>query len=321
MTSDQPAATNSTGHGRLRLFRIHTGDHVSGIFRKQGAKVRPKRPLIRYHGGKYRIADFIISHFPKHEIYVEPFGGAASVLLAKDRSKAEVYNDLDSDIVNLFRVMRYRGPTLLKKLSLTPYAREEFIAAYKQTEDQLERARRTVIRAYMGFNAAASTRASRVGFRSDTRRKYTTSSLDWTTYPKAATAIIERLRGVVIENQHAIKVIEKQDFSETLFYCDPPYTLNERYLKQRTKIYRHEMSDGDHIDLLQVLKNCRGMVILSGYDNEIYRNFLTDWRLEKTETVASSGKGVKKTTECIWINPAAASRLDAERNTLFRSAS
>lgn len=282
--------------------------------------MRPARPLIRYHGGKYRLAEFVISHFPKHEIYVEPYGGAGSVLLAKERCKAEVYNDLDSDIVNLFRIMRDRGTELLRQLELTPYARDEFYQAYQPAPDPMEQARRTVVRAYMGFNAAASTRASRVGFRSDTKRKHTTSSLDWATYPKSAVAIVERLRGVVIENQEAVRVIRKQDSPDTLFYCDPPYTLDQRYLKQNTKIYRHEMTDRDHVELLVALKGCEGMAIISGYDNEIYREVIPDWRMVSVGHLASAGKGVKKTTEILWLNPKAADALDKERHNLFHGA-
>ena len=68
----------------------------------------PTRPVLRYHGGKFRLAPWILTFFPRHTVYVEPFGGAAPVLLQKERLGAECYNDLDGEVVNLFRVLRYR---------------------------------------------------------------------------------------------------------------------------------------------------------------------------------------------------------------------
>src|SRR6266576_1049473 len=105
--------------------------------------MKVERPILRYHGGKFVLAPWIISHFPEHRVYVEPYGGAASVLLRKERSYAEVYNDLDSEIVNLFRVARDNGKELIRVLALTPFAREEYQAAWEATDDPLEQARRT----------------------------------------------------------------------------------------------------------------------------------------------------------------------------------
>ncbi|MBH9009927.1 DNA adenine methylase [Pseudomonas aeruginosa] len=101
-----------------------------------------RRPILRYHGGKWKLAPWIIQHLPPHHTYVEPFGGAASVLLRKARSHAEVYNDLNGDVVNLFRVARDHGEKLRQALTLTPFARDEFEASYVETTDPLERARR-----------------------------------------------------------------------------------------------------------------------------------------------------------------------------------
>lgn len=116
----------------------------------------PQRPILRYHGGKWLLAPWIIQHLAPHHTYIEPFGGAASVLLRKARSYAEVYNDLDGDVVNLFRVARDRGEELRQALALTPFAREEFEASYAETSDPLERARRMVVRSFQGFGSAAA---------------------------------------------------------------------------------------------------------------------------------------------------------------------
>lgn len=162
--------------------------------------VEPTRPLVRYHGGKWLLADWIISHFPAHRCYVEPFGGGGSVLIRKPRSHAEIYNDLDGEIVNLFRVVRDHGQQLREKLELTPFAREEFEVSYLDAPDPIEQARRTVMRSFMGFgsNVFKLTRQGkreRTGFRACSTRSGTTPAEDWRNYPHALPAIIDRLRG------------------------------------------------------------------------------------------------------------------------------
>jgi len=110
------------------------------------------RPLLRYHGGKWILAPWIIKHFPSnHRVYCEPFGGAASVLLQKRPCYAEIYNDLDSEVVNLFCIVRDRGSELREALRYTPFSRIEFELSYETTDDEFERARRMVVRSFMGF--------------------------------------------------------------------------------------------------------------------------------------------------------------------------
>jgi len=125
----------------------------------------PTRPLLRYHGGKWLLAPWIISHFPPHQLYVEPYAGAASILLRKPRSRAEVINDLDDDVCNLFRVVRDRGHELARALELTPFSRTEYSNARHLAKDELERARRLVIRSFMGFGSDSSRLYRNAGFR------------------------------------------------------------------------------------------------------------------------------------------------------------
>lgn len=123
----------------------------------------PTRPILRYHGGTWILAPWIISHFPAHRVYVEPFGGAASVLLRKERSYGEVYNDLDGEIVNLFRIVREQPRKLMRSLAWTPFSRDEYRAAFDISAEPLEMARRTIVRSFMGFGSNAINRAESPG--------------------------------------------------------------------------------------------------------------------------------------------------------------
>lgn len=291
--------------------------------------VSPTRPVLRWHGGKWLLAPWIISHFPPHRIYVEPFGGAASVLLRKERSYAEVYNDLDDDVVNLFRCLQdlQRAARLRELLRLTPFARREFEIGWDQTDDPVERARRLIIRSFMGFGSNAHNNMGRgsktTGFRANSSRSGTTPAYDWANYPDCLEAVIARLTGVIVEHRDALQVMRSHDTRETLHYVDPPYVASTRSpaknkydLKHR--MYRHEMTDADHADLLAGLRDLKGMVILSGYAHPLYDNALHDWRRIEREALAD---GARPRVEVLWINPACCKALDAERPAKMDSGS
>jgi len=271
-----------------------------------------ERPALRYHGGKFRLAPWVMQFFPRHQVYTEAFGGAAGVLLRKQRSHGEVYNDLDGDVVNFFRVLR--DPVMRAQLEeavrLTPYAREEFEVAWEPTGDPLERARRTAIRAQMGFGSAGATKGT-TGLRTDTKRKFTTAQQDWASYPPAIAAAGERFAGVLIENRPAIDVLQQHDSPETLHFVDPPYVHETRVLRARGG-YRHEMSDEDHEDLLSTLQRLQGMVVLCGYETDLYNDVLVGWQVRRTEARISAGRGTALRTECVWLNPACISALELE---------
>lgn len=253
------------------------------------------RPLLRWHGGKWLLSPWIISHFPEHRVYVEPFGGAASVLLRKQRSYAEIYNDLDGEVVNLFRVLRSEdAPKLIASLRLTPFAAEEFLAAYGPSSDPLEQARRTVIKAFQGFGSNAVHRKS--GFRSNSNRIGTTPARDWANYPESLLSTVERLRGVVVLNRDAREVMSAHDGPETLHYVDPPYMAETR---DAGGDYRHELTDDDHTSLLQFLTTLQGKVVLSGYPSPTYDDALSGWRRIQRAALAD---GARKRTEVLWLN-------------------
>lgn len=256
----------------------------------------PKRVAFRYHGGKFKLRHWIISHFPEHRVYVEPFAGAASVLLAKPRCYAEVLNDLDGQIVNVFKVMRDNGDELRRVLELTPFARDEFNESALPSSYPLEQARRTIVRAFMGFGSNGIHKDT--GFRANSNKSGTTPAHDWANYPACLDAIVSRLQGVVIENRRAIDCMRQHDSNATLHYVDPPYVLSSR--TDSNHDYQFEMTDDDHRELLNELRGLRGMVVLSGYQNDIYAEMLPNWTLIEKSAHAD---GARDRVECLWLSP------------------
>ena len=261
-------------------------------------------PVMRYHGGKFRLAKWIQSFFPPHRTYVEPFGGAAGVLLQKKPSESEVYNDLDGDISNVFFVLQDKESCLEleRLLMVTPYSRREFEKSYKETLDPVERARRTLIRAHMGFGSAGATKRQ-TGFRIDSARKYGTAAHLWASYPEKISNFCRRLECVLIENRTALEIFEGHDRVDTLFYVDPPYRHDTRVMGGHGRYYQYEMTDSDHEQLLNALLELEGFVVLSGYDSDQYNDLLSSWKKYSVTARISAGRGTGTRTECVWLNP------------------
>lgn len=277
------------------------------------------KPAIRYHGAKFRLAPWVMQFFPPHQTYVEPFGGAAGVLLQKPRAYAEVYNDLDGDIVNFFRVLRDPEQRIqLEQLCrLTPYARDEFDLSWQPTDEPVERARRLAVRAQMGFGSAGASRGT-TGFRIDTKRAYGTAQHLWNEYPESIAAAGRRFQGVLIENRPAIEVMRQHDGPDVLHFVDPPYMHETRVLQASGQgYYRHELDDEEHAELLGVLLELEGMVVLTGYDSALYCDLLSGWQSHKTTARISAGRGTALRTEVAWISPACAAALRGGREGLF----
>lgn len=255
------------------------------------------RPVLRYFGGKFILAPWIISHFPEHRVYVEPFGGAASVLMRKPRAYAEIYNDLDDAVYNLFSLLRepFDAQRLQTALEVTPYSRREFELAHVYHPDPIENARRLIIRSFMGFGADSVTNInSKTGFRSNSNRSGSTPAHDWVNYAKSIDEFCSRLMGVVLENKDARAVMRDHDSPQTLHYVDPPYPHSTR----RGNRYKHEMTNDDHDGLIEFLKTLQGHVIVSGYDCEIYDKL--NWPKVFKKAFAD---GAKERTEVLWIKP------------------
>ena len=276
----------------------------AGVQASAGAdrRVAKARPPLRYHGGKWRLAPWIIARLPAHRTYVEVFGGAAGVLLRKGRSQVEVYNDLDSQVVNLFRILR--EPVLRDRLidgvALTPYSREEFYQSYEVTADPVESARRLVLRCYLGHGTGDMNPEGSNGFRSCDIRAGKSYAQEWARIPDALRGAAERFIGVTIEHLDFRRLIRKFDDRATLFYVDPPYPKSTR--NSHGKGYVHELSDGDHRELAEMLRACRGRVMLSGYPCALYDELYHDWPRVEKQVQANGRVGAVSRREVLWAN-------------------
>lgn len=232
------------------------------------------------------------------------------MLLRKDRAFSEVYNDLDDEVVNLFRVLRdpAKSAELIRHITLTPYARSEYEMAFERTEDDIERARRMVVRSFMGHGSNAANINRNTGFRANlVNNDRALPSLDWSNLPPSLARVARRFVGVTIERRPAIQVIDRYDGYGVLFYADPPYLHETRSGKRKGAelycAYSVEMDDSDHLEMLERLRRCRAFVVLSGYPSPLYQDALPDWTMVTRETFAD---GAKHRVEALWLNPLAA---------------
>lgn len=229
---------------------------------------------------------------------LNPLGGGAGVLLQKPRSRREIYNDIDDELYNLFLVARDHGYELKEKLMITPMSRKEYMEAYKPTDISLERARRTLVKSYFGIGDSIKDNR-KTGMRASSSSN-TAVEKSWVNYSECFEEIIERLKGIVLENLDYRKVIEKYDSSETFFYLDPPYVKATRSEKHA---YRHDFSDADQKIFLETLKGIKGMVIVSGYEHPMYAGL--EWT--KIQAKFKTQRPTFK-TETLWLCPKTISR-------------
>ncbi len=248
--------------------------------------------ILKYPGAKWRIADWIIEHFPPHKVYVEPFFGSGAVFFRKQPAYIETINDRDGNIVNLFRVCRERPQELAALIELTPFARDEFQYCYEPSTDPVEQARRTLVRYHQSFGTSNSSKNSWRNVQTYGGPRCATM---WNHLPNTIQLCCDRLKDAQIENIDAIELIKRYDDENTLIYCDPPYLRNLR----KRDMYKIEMSEAQHIELLKVLKRSRSKIVLSGYDSELYNDMLSDWNTAEKKTTAQMGL---HRTEKIWMN-------------------
>lgn len=238
-----------------------------------------KKIAFGWYGGKFSHLNWLLPYLPLTEHYCEPFGGSAAVLLNREPSAIETYNDFDGEVVNFFRVLRTQKEALLEAIGLTPFSREEFelaIAIPTDTLSDLERARRFFVRARQVRTGLAQTASSgrwahclltsRAGMAGAVSR--------WLGSVEGLSEIAQRLLRVQIENASAIQVIRRYDSPKTLFYCDPPYPHDSR---TDLNAYAYEMSDTEHRHLAEALHAVKGMVAISGYESPLMSELYQDW--------------------------------------------
>jgi DNA adenine methylase len=259
------------------------------------------RPPVKWHGGKHYLADWIIENLPPHRIYLEPFGGAASVLLNKPPVEVEAYNDLDLRITRLFRVLQHQGAEFVSRVRFIPYSQKEFedAATYPAGATDLDKAICDFVRWRQSFGGKGmtwsyTTTRARGGMAGDVN--------GWWTAIDQLPAIIERLRRVQILHQPAFEAIRRFDGAETVIYCDPPYLHETRDANSRD-VYGVEMSEENHRELADLLNSCFGAVVLSGYPSPLYDQLYKSWRRVEFQIAnhAAGGRTKARKTEVLWI--------------------
>ncbi|MDO5433347.1 DNA adenine methylase [Eubacterium sp.] len=254
------------------------------------------KPVLKYPGAKWNLASWIISYMPPHESYLEPYFGSGAVFFNKEPARIETINDIDGEIVNFFRVCREYPEELARAINLTPWAREELEKSRVVTDDPIERARRTAVGCYMTFGSRRCSRSFR-----HTTGKYKHDGPDnaklWGLLPGIVKDVAERLKDAQIENRPAIELIKKHDGPEVLIYLDPPYIRDTRTLHGDQ--YKFEIYDADHEVLVKTIKNHNGKIILSGYENDLYNDYLKGWKKYSIKSRIERG-GTR--TETIWLN-------------------
>ncbi len=250
------------------------------------------KAILKYPGAKWRIAEWILSYMPEHKVYLEPFFGSGAVFFKKEPSYIETINDINGDIVNLFKVCREQPEKLSQLIQYTPFARDEFKACYELSDDPVEQARRTLVRYHQSFGTSNSSKNSWKNVQTYGGPRCATM---WNYLPETILSCCERLKCAQIESIDAIELIRRYNDEKTLIYCDPPYLQKLR----KRNMYANEYSDEQHNRLLDVLLESKSMIILSGYDNELYNNRLSGWRTAEKETTVQMGL---HRTEKLWMN-------------------
>ena len=259
------------------------------------------KAIFRYPGSKWGMADWIIQHFPngyEKLVYLEPFAGSGAVFFNKLPGAVETINDLDSDIVNLFCVLRDYPEELKRMLELTPYSREEYDRSFYPCDDPIERARRYMVRTTQSRGAKLNYKC---GWRNHKQMKIGGTACKWGGICDTIEAVAARLRGdtthlVQIEHMDALRLIERYNCKDVLMYIDPPYVMQSR---KSGKLYRHEMDDTGQRELLSLITGSKASIIISGYDTDLYNDSLSGWY---KDTILSQTTSTEKAVECIWMN-------------------
>lgn len=251
------------------------------------------RTVLKYPGGKNRIAKWICGYLPKHKVYLEPYFGGGAVFFNKDPCRIETINDIDGNVVNFFRVLRNQHSDLIRLLNLTPYSGEEYNNAFDDEQDSdLERARKFCVRCWQGFGCS---NIYKNGFRSSQQSSSPDTTKHWREMLQTLEFAAQRLKDAQIECMDALELIDRYNTKDVFIYADPPYLTDIR----KQYLYKYEMTQEEHIMLLEKLLNHPGKVMISGYESQLYNDYLKGWGMVKKDTQAECGL---KRTEVLWMN-------------------
>lgn len=268
-------------------------------------KYQKVQPPFGYFGSKNKLAIELCQKLPLHNCWVDAFCGSSAVTLAKPPAPIEIINDIDGEIVNVFRQLRNNSEVLRKHIEMTPYAEEELAEARNQVEGltDLEKARRFLVKSMMAINGSFGEAKGGFSYSDSYSRNGMEARVNrWNNLSDRLEKVVDRLKNVRIENKDAKKLIERfANRPATLIYLDPPYLGN------RINGYEIEANDHDfHFDLLNLISNSQSMIFISGYHNELYDDLLTEqrgWSRKEIGTTTQGSNGSKKQrTEVLWMN-------------------
>lgn len=271
----------------------------------------PKRPALRYYGGKWRAASWIVSHFPAHRAYLEPTCGGASVFLCKPPAEVETLNDANGRVINFFRQLRDNADELIRRIDLTPWAEDEYRGCRTPSDDPVEDARRFYVTSWQSVHGVGDLHSGWRWMIDPDGRRGLSPAVDWIAHDLATVAA--RLRRAHIVNRDALAIIRRMlGVSECLIYFDPPYTVDQRTRKNGYGEY--EVTKDWHIETAALLNQHAGPVVVSGYRSPLYDGLYDGWRRVERSFQANSG-AIR--VESLWLNPAALRPLESEQLPLF----
>lgn len=268
--------------------------------------------FLRYPGAKWALAPWILRHFPEphvYDTYIEPFAGSAACFFSMDvLPRHVILNDLSHEITTLFRVLRNNAHDLAQAIEMTPWSREEYERSSEPVSDEVEQARRFVVRCWQahgsrmhgnsGWSRGGPGAKSPVGL--------------WLALPARLTAVARRLKYAEIESRPALRLLQDPTYAapRVLWYIDPPYLLSTR----RDRYYQYEMTNADHYDLLEVVDAHPGYIVLSGYAHPLYDERLAHWHRVTTHATVQSGR---RKQEVLWLNPRVVQSLSSSQIHVF----
>lgn len=248
---------------------------------------------IRWQGGKSRLREDIIRRFPPHVVYAEVFGGGGWVLFGKERSRVEVYSDINAELVNFFRVIQEDWEALARLFEWALYARDEFERIMKRRVQQ----RDPVTRAYDFYYRVYSHFGAKYNDSDDWGYTRSKPAHDMSKVKEKFKVAHERLIGVYIENRSFEEVIQRYDSPDTFFYCDPPYLGLSGYL--------YKFNETHHMRLRELLGTIKGKFLLSINDHPQVREWYAPFVMEEIETrysIAKERKGKEAAKELLISN-------------------